>query len=141
MNLSFCSFISLLYFPRLLCGETSHLKCPFKSCQIRSANLLIFVQYVLQIAHLIPIMLNSIEYINSSRLPNEGRNQQICNYTMPPKSGNVCAVDVNNWGPCSPNRQYGFNNSAPCVFIKLNRVRINSCIKLKNTKHLIEIFT
>lgn len=63
------------------------------------------------------------EYIDPSRLPDGGRNQQICNYTMPAKNGNVCAVDVNNWGPCSPSQQYGFNNSAPCIFIKLNRVR------------------
>lgn len=70
------------------------------------------------------ISMNSIDYIDSSLLPNGGRNQQICNYTMPAKSGNVCAVDINNWGPCSPNQQYGFNNSAPCVFIKLNRVRL-----------------
>lgn len=63
-----------------------------------------------------------IEYINSSLLPNGGRNQQICNYNTPVKPGHVCAVEVNNWGPCSPNHQYGFNNSAPCIFIKLNRV-------------------
>ncbi|XP_050458136.1 sodium/potassium-transporting ATPase subunit beta-2-like [Cataglyphis hispanica] len=61
-------------------------------------------------------------YMESSLLSNGGRNQQICNYTMPPKEGNVCAVDINNWGPCSPNQQYGFNNSAPCIFIKLNRI-------------------
>ncbi|XP_043784138.1 uncharacterized protein LOC122710371 isoform X2 [Apis laboriosa] len=62
------------------------------------------------------------EYINSSLLPNGGRNQQICNYNTPVKPGHVCAVEVNNWGPCSPNHQYGFNNSAPCIFIKLNRI-------------------
>ncbi|XP_076228482.1 sodium/potassium-transporting ATPase subunit beta-2-like isoform X2 [Nomia melanderi] len=62
------------------------------------------------------------EYINSSALPNGGRNQQICNYNTPVKPGHVCAVEVNNWGPCSPNEQYSFNNSAPCVFIKLNRI-------------------
>lgn len=62
------------------------------------------------------------EYINSSILPNGGRNQQICNYNTPVKPGHVCAVEVNNWGPCSPNQQYGFNNSAPCIFIKLNRI-------------------
>ncbi|KYM85349.1 Sodium/potassium-transporting ATPase subunit beta-2 [Atta colombica] len=61
-------------------------------------------------------------YINPSLLPNGGRNQQICSYNKPAKSGNVCAIDVNNWGPCSPNQQYGFNNSAPCVFIKLNKI-------------------
>lgn len=62
------------------------------------------------------------EYTNSSLLPNGGRNQQICNYNTTVKPGHVCAVDVNNWGPCSPGQQYGFNNSAPCVFIKLNRI-------------------
>ncbi|XP_011054947.1 PREDICTED: sodium/potassium-transporting ATPase subunit beta-2-like [Acromyrmex echinatior] len=61
-------------------------------------------------------------YINPSLLSNGGRNQQICSYNKPAKPGNVCAVDVNNWGPCSPNQQYGFNNSAPCIFIKLNRI-------------------
>ncbi|RLU18376.1 hypothetical protein DMN91_008733 [Ooceraea biroi] len=62
------------------------------------------------------------QYINSTLLPNGGTNQQICNYTMPPKPRKVCAVDVNNWGPCAPDQQYGFNNSAPCIFIKLNRI-------------------
>ena len=62
------------------------------------------------------------EYQNSSLLPNGGRNQQICNYDTPVKPGHVCAVEVNNWGPCSPAQQYGFNNSAPCIFIKLNRI-------------------
>lgn len=76
-----------------------------------------------------------IEYINSSLLPNGGRNQQICSYNMPAKPDHVCAVDVNNWGPCSPNQQYGFNNSAPCVFIKLNRVRQS------HTKSLFKIET
>ncbi|XP_032668439.1 sodium/potassium-transporting ATPase subunit beta-2-like [Odontomachus brunneus] len=62
------------------------------------------------------------QYIDPSLLPDGGRTQQICNYTMPAKNGNVCAVDVNNWGPCSPSQQYGFNNSAPCIFIKLNKI-------------------
>lgn len=62
------------------------------------------------------------EYRNSSLLPNGGRNQQICNYDKPAKAGHVCAVDVNDWGPCSPRQQYGFNNSAPCIYIKLNRI-------------------
>ncbi|XP_053987707.1 sodium/potassium-transporting ATPase subunit beta-2-like isoform X2 [Hylaeus volcanicus] len=62
------------------------------------------------------------EYTNSTLLPNGGRNQQICSYDTPVKPGHACAVDVNNWGPCSPEQQYGFNNSAPCVFLKLNRI-------------------
>lgn len=62
------------------------------------------------------------EYLNSTLLPNGGRNQQICSYSQPLKPGNVCAVDVKKWGPCSPSEKYGFNNSAPCIFIKLNRI-------------------
>lgn len=64
------------------------------------------------------------DYLHSSRLPNGGRNQQICEYGQQTlKQDKVCAVDVDKWGPCSPEESYGFNNSAPCVFIKLNRVR------------------
>ncbi|XP_015189132.1 PREDICTED: sodium/potassium-transporting ATPase subunit beta-2-like [Polistes dominula] len=62
------------------------------------------------------------EYIDPNILPNGGRNQQICSYTQPPKPGSVCAVNVNNWGPCSPSQKYSFNKSAPCIFIKLNRI-------------------
>ncbi|XP_012280194.1 sodium/potassium-transporting ATPase subunit beta-2 [Orussus abietinus] len=62
------------------------------------------------------------DYINSTRLPTGGRNQQICSYTQAAKPGNVCAVNVNDWGPCSPQEGYGYNNSAPCVFVKLNRI-------------------
>ncbi|XP_066597906.1 sodium/potassium-transporting ATPase subunit beta-2-like [Prorops nasuta] len=62
------------------------------------------------------------QYKNSSLLPNGGRNQQICSSAQPLKEGNACAVDVNNWGPCSPEERYGYNNSSPCIFIKLNRI-------------------
>ena len=62
------------------------------------------------------------EYLNKTKLTNAGRNQVICDYDKPPQEGKVCAVDVNSWGPCSRTQSYGFNNSSPCVFIKLNRV-------------------
>ncbi|XP_076626228.1 sodium/potassium-transporting ATPase subunit beta-2-like [Colletes latitarsis] len=76
------------------------------------------------------------EYTNPFLLSNGGRNQQICNYNTPVKPGHVCAVDVNNWGPCSPEEQYGFNNSAPCIFIKLNRIYDWEPVFYNDTKNL-----
>ncbi|XP_001604224.1 sodium/potassium-transporting ATPase subunit beta-2 [Nasonia vitripennis] len=61
-------------------------------------------------------------YLNKSKLPESGRNQVICDYDRPPAPGKVCAVDINSWGPCSAEQSYGFNNSSPCIFIKLNRI-------------------
>ncbi|XP_043274647.1 sodium/potassium-transporting ATPase subunit beta-2-like [Venturia canescens] len=62
-------------------------------------------------------------YRDSSKLPNGGRNQQVCSYEhQNVEPGNVCAVEVHQFGPCSPKTKYGFHNSSPCVFIKLNRI-------------------
>ncbi|XP_033208613.1 sodium/potassium-transporting ATPase subunit beta-2-like isoform X2 [Belonocnema kinseyi] len=61
-------------------------------------------------------------YHNSSLLPGGGRNQQICDYNQPPRTGKVCMFDVDNLGPCSYDKGYGFVHSQPCVFIKLNKI-------------------
>ncbi|KAK0159749.1 hypothetical protein PV327_010829 [Microctonus hyperodae] len=62
------------------------------------------------------------DYKNSSRLINGGRNQQICNYKQKARKGMTCNVDVSDWGPCTSEEGYGFNNSSPCIFIKLNKI-------------------
>lgn len=56
-------------------------------------------------------------------LPSEGKNQIVCDFEQNPNSNQVCAVEVDSWGPCSPNEGYSYNKSSPCVFLKLNRVR------------------
>ncbi|KAJ8680604.1 hypothetical protein QAD02_016391, partial [Eretmocerus hayati] len=61
-------------------------------------------------------------YKDKNKLKNAGRNQVICDYGNPPAEGKVCAVDISQWGPCSESNGYGYNNSSPCVFIKLNRI-------------------
>ncbi|XP_055595814.1 sodium/potassium-transporting ATPase subunit beta-1-like [Uranotaenia lowii] len=61
-------------------------------------------------------------YKNQSLLVTGGKNQVICDFNSPPSAGNVCAVDVSQMGPCTANHGYGFNKSAPCIFIKLNRI-------------------
>ncbi|XP_011502877.1 PREDICTED: sodium/potassium-transporting ATPase subunit beta-2-like [Ceratosolen solmsi marchali] len=62
------------------------------------------------------------KYLNKTKLISAGRNQVICDYDKPPKKGKVCTVDVNSWGPCTSTLNYGYNNSSPCVFIKLNKI-------------------
>ncbi|GAB0093311.1 Sodium/potassium-transporting ATPase subunit beta [Sergentomyia squamirostris] len=61
-------------------------------------------------------------YQNKSLLPGGGKNQEICDFGTPPKAGRVCAVEVSTWGDCTSANGYGFNKSAPCIFIKLNRI-------------------
>lgn len=72
-------------------------------------------------------------YLDSSKLSGGGRNQQYCSFDKPPEKGKVCAVDVrDSWGPCSATNEYGYNHSAPCFVLKLNRVRkIFFLLKLK----------
>jgi len=50
------------------------------------------------------------------------KNQVICDFNTPPPAGNVCAVDVSKLGPCTAEQGYSYNKSAPCIFIKLNRI-------------------
>lgn len=61
-------------------------------------------------------------YRDQALLPGGGKNQAICDFASPPAQGNVCAVDVTKLGPCSMEEGYSYNKSAPCIFIKLNRI-------------------
>lgn len=58
------------------------------------------------------------------------RNQMHCDFNTPAQAGKACTVDVSNFGPCNSKNGFGYNSSSPCVFLKLNRVRIvNSIIR------------
>lgn len=61
-------------------------------------------------------------YRDQTMLPGGGKNQAICDFSSPPGNGNVCAVDVTKLGPCNIEEGYSYNKSAPCIFIKLNRI-------------------
>uniref|UniRef100_A0A336JWG7 CSON011439 protein n=1 Tax=Culicoides sonorensis TaxID=179676 RepID=A0A336JWG7_CULSO len=61
-------------------------------------------------------------YRNKTLLPSEGKNQIVCDFDQKPKQNQVCAVEVDSWGPCSPNEGYSYNKSSPCIFLKLNRI-------------------
>ncbi|XP_058819350.1 sodium/potassium-transporting ATPase subunit beta-1-like [Topomyia yanbarensis] len=45
-----------------------------------------------------------------------------CNFGEKRPTGKSCIFDVNNLGPCSPSNRYGYNESQPCIFLKLNRI-------------------
>lgn len=61
-------------------------------------------------------------YKEQKMLPGGGKNQVICDFNSPPTPGNVCAFDVGKLGPCSVEEGFSYNKSAPCFFIKLNRI-------------------
>lgn len=50
------------------------------------------------------------------------RNQVVCDFNSPPKPDQVCIVEPKLWGPCTQENGYGFNKSAPCVLLKINRI-------------------
>lgn len=67
-------------------------------------------------------MLLSTAYRDQTLLPGGGKNQMICDFQKRPTPENVCAFDVSKLGPCNTEEGYSYNKSAPCIFIKLNRV-------------------
>lgn len=61
-------------------------------------------------------------YNDSKLLLNGGQNQKHCDFDSYPRDDQVCALDISKLRDCSSNNGYGYNKSAPCVFLKLNRI-------------------
>ncbi|XP_018899561.2 sodium/potassium-transporting ATPase subunit beta-2 [Bemisia tabaci] len=61
-------------------------------------------------------------YRDPQSLPGGVTNQVICDYEKGPSRGKVCDVDMSRFGPCTSETGYGFPQSKPCIFIKLNRI-------------------
>lgn len=53
-----------------------------------------------------------------------GRGQNIynCDYGQEPPKGQVCDVDIKSWAPCVQENNYNYHRSAPCIFLKLNKI-------------------
>lgn len=62
------------------------------------------------------------DYITPGSIPGLGANINKCDYNQPPPPGKVCDVDVKNWYPCTKENKYNYHKSAPCIFLKLNKV-------------------
>lgn len=54
--------------------------------------------------------------------PGRGQNIYNCDYNKPPNENQVCDVNVKNWDPCTLENHFNYHKSAPCIFIKLNKV-------------------
>lgn len=46
----------------------------------------------------------------------------VCTPGVVPTPGKVCLFETSSFGNCSRENGYGYNNSSPCVFLKLNRI-------------------
>uniref|UniRef100_A0A1Q3FKF7 Putative sodium/potassium-transporting atpase subunit beta-2 n=2 Tax=Culex tarsalis TaxID=7177 RepID=A0A1Q3FKF7_CULTA len=56
------------------------------------------------------------------QLPGEGQNQIPCDFDTKLNPGQVCEVDVAQFTPCTSEQGYSYNKSAPCIFVKLNKI-------------------
>jgi sodium/potassium-transporting ATPase subunit beta len=66
-------------------------------------------------------LLNFIEFL-LKEYKGGSHNQKICDFTTPPNAGQACKLDMSTFGKCGTSDSYGYNNSAPCIFLKLNRI-------------------
>jgi sodium/potassium-transporting ATPase subunit beta len=55
-------------------------------------------------------------------VPGSGQNAFNCDYNQLPPPGQVCNVDIKNWAPCTQENNYNYHKSAPCIFLKLNKI-------------------
>jgi sodium/potassium-transporting ATPase subunit beta len=69
---------------------------------------------------------NFFFFISAYKTPGSvsGRGQNIynCDYGQNPPPGQVCDVDIKMWAPCVQENNYNYHRSAPCIFLKLNKI-------------------
>ncbi|XP_077300786.1 sodium/potassium-transporting ATPase subunit nervana 3 isoform X2 [Arctopsyche grandis] len=50
-------------------------------------------------------------------------NRVRCDYNKSPlEDGKVCNVPVEEWKPCTSSNNFNYHKSAPCIFLKLNKI-------------------
>lgn len=89
--------------------------------------------------HRDPTILRSSEDVTVPDYKNQTDKPNViqCDYGNKPGHKEVCAVDVNDWDPCTSEENFDYLNSRPCVFIKLNKVGLLLNLILRN---VIKIF-
>lgn len=63
-------------------------------------------------------------YKKSATSTSNSDNRVKCNYNQPPEEGRVCHVPVDEWKPCTSDNNFNYQRSAPCIFLKLNKVLV-----------------
>ncbi|OAD53765.1 Sodium/potassium-transporting ATPase subunit beta-2 [Eufriesea mexicana] len=54
--------------------------------------------------------------------PSNEKKRVPCDYGKAAPPSKVCDVDISTWGQCTKKNKYGYNKSAPCIFLKLNKI-------------------
>jgi sodium/potassium-transporting ATPase subunit beta len=76
-------------------------------------------------------------YIDAKKTSSRGENQVICDYESIPKPNQVCFQEIKNLSPCTSAEGYGYERSTPCIFVKLNRVRLPSVYENHHFKYIL----
>lgn len=63
-----------------------------------------------------------IAYKTPGSISGRGQNIYNCDYGQEPPRGQVCDVDIKSWTPCTQENHYNYHRSAPCIFLKLNKI-------------------
>ncbi|CAG9823485.1 unnamed protein product [Phaedon cochleariae] len=45
-----------------------------------------------------------------------------CSHSDYPEIGQVCEVDVRDWGECNRDQFFNYHKNSPCIFLKLNKI-------------------
>lgn len=61
-------------------------------------------------------------YKTPGSISGRGQNIYNCDYGQEPPRGQVCDVDIKSWAPCVQENNYNYHRSAPCIFLKLNKI-------------------
>ncbi|CAH0557282.1 unnamed protein product [Brassicogethes aeneus] len=67
----------------------------------------------------VKLMNTFLEDYNKSQV---GENYVQCDFHKLPEPDQACAIDIGDFGNCTPEKNYGYNSTSPCVFLKLNRI-------------------
>lgn len=62
------------------------------------------------------------DYRTPGTTPGLGANIYNCDYGNYPPSGQVCNVDIYKFHPCTEKNLFNYHKSAPCIFLKLNKI-------------------
>lgn len=71
---------------------------------------------------LLCLIFHFLVYETPGSAPGKGETIYSCRYDNLPPSGKVCNVDVKSWKPCTRENYFNYHKSAPCIFLKLNKI-------------------
>lgn len=63
-----------------------------------------------------------LEYYVPSKIAKGNGQIKTCSYSDYPARGEVCEVEVRDWGECNRDQFFNYHKNSPCIFIKLNKI-------------------